>query len=300
MDPHKLLYLAAIIENGSLSKAAVQLKISQPALSKSMDRLEQELGIKLLDRGPRGIVPTASGDLIYTHACQIRDEMAMAEVRLQGAAHDGRVITIAVLPSLASYVIPLAVARWQSHHPDVVLKVIEKRQIELLWGLLRGDFDFVVGQTEFFDFTLDGLMQRVLFRDHLRIYARKDHDLFGHEYLTWSDLARYPWASPMVGRSQRTVIEKLMAAEGISELPQPIECGSVGFMKSLLANSNYLAMLPSHSLQAGTDKRLIKALPISAPELKRDIAVIFHERLRLDDVRQSLVTHIKEVGMDMS
>lgn len=299
MDPQKLLYLAAIIENGSLIKAAAQLNVSQPALSKSMDRLEHELGIKLLDRGPRGVVPTPSGDLIYTHACQIRDEMAMAEVRLQGEAHDGRVITIAVLPSLASHVIPLAVARWKLVHPDVVLKVIEKRQIELLWGLLRGDFDFVIGQTEFFDFTLDGLMQRVLFRDHLRIYARTDHELFGLEHLTWSDLSRYPWVCPMVGRKQRTVIEKLMAAEGISKLPQPIECGSVGFMKSLLANSDYLAMIPSHSLRVGTDQQLIKALPISDPALKRDIAVIFHERLRLDDVRQALVAHIKEVGMNM-
>ena len=50
MDPRKLLYLATIIEQGSLAKAAKQLAVSQPALSKSMDRLESEFGVRLLER----------------------------------------------------------------------------------------------------------------------------------------------------------------------------------------------------------------------------------------------------------
>lgn len=300
MDPQKLLYLATIIEHGSLIKAAAQLGISQPALSKSMDRLERELGIKLLDRGPRGVEPTASGHLIYSHICQIREEMEMVQTRLHGKARDQHVITIAVLPSLASQIVPIAVARWKQQYPDFLLKVVENRQIELLWGLLRGEFDFIVGQTEFFDLTLEGLMQRVLFRDHLCIYARADHELFGLEYLTWGDVARYPLVCPMVGWRHRTVIEKLMANEGVTTTPQAVECGSVEFMKTLLANSNHVAMLPSHSLNIDKDKRWIKPLPITDPALKRDIAVIFHERLRLDDVRQALVTHIKEVGMELS
>ena len=66
MDPRKLLYLATVIEQGSLAKAAKHLAVSQPALSKSMDRLESELGIKLLNRAPTGITPTTAGELL-TH-----------------------------------------------------------------------------------------------------------------------------------------------------------------------------------------------------------------------------------------
>ena len=58
MDPRKLLYLASVIEHGSFKKAAKHLNISQPALSTSMDRLEESLGSKLLNRGPAGITPT--------------------------------------------------------------------------------------------------------------------------------------------------------------------------------------------------------------------------------------------------
>ena len=300
MDPQKLLYLAAIIENGSLAKAARQLGVSQPALSKSMDRLENELGIRLLERGPSGVAPTPSGELIYTHACLIREEMGMAERRLRGRERDGRMITFAVLPSLASHVIPLAVARWREQQPDILLKVVEEVQVELLWGLLRGEFDFIVGQTEFFDVTIDGLKQRVLFRDHLRIYASPRHELFQREALTWSDLSRYPWVCPMVGWQQRTILEKLMAAEGIDPIAQSIECGSVDFMKSLLASSTHLGMLPSHAIAVGADESRIRALPITAPALKRDIALVFRERLPLSEASQQLVAQIQAVGMELS
>ncbi|MGO7421359.1 LysR family transcriptional regulator, partial [Rhizobium ruizarguesonis] len=68
IDPKKLLYFAAVIEQGSLNRAARQLSVSQPALSTSMDRLEAELGMQLLERGPKGIVATRKGDILYCHA----------------------------------------------------------------------------------------------------------------------------------------------------------------------------------------------------------------------------------------
>ena len=145
----------------------------EPALSKSMDRLESELGIKLLSRTPTGITPTTFGELLYAHARLIREEMDLAEKRVQGEKGHAHVVTLGTLPSLASSVVPLAVGRWREGHPGVLLRVVEKIQVELLLGLLRCDFDFVLGQTEYFDFFLEGLKQRVLFRDRLCVLARR-------------------------------------------------------------------------------------------------------------------------------
>ena len=83
IDSRKLLYLATVIEQGSLNKAAKCLDVSQPALSKSMDRLESGLGVKLLERGPAGITPTAFGELLCSHARSIKDELNFAEAQLQ-------------------------------------------------------------------------------------------------------------------------------------------------------------------------------------------------------------------------
>src|SRR5215470_13028985 len=85
MDSRKLLYLATVVEQGSLNKAAKRLDVSQPALSKAMDRLEDGLGIKLLDRGPNGIKATAFGELLCSHARLIKEELEFAETRIQNA-----------------------------------------------------------------------------------------------------------------------------------------------------------------------------------------------------------------------
>jgi len=300
MDPRKLLYLATIIEQGSLVKAAKLLAVSQPALSKSMDRLEAELGIKLLERGPTGIVPTSSGELIYTHARLIRAEMDLAETRLRGGDGGPRVITFGTLPSLASTVVPLAVAQWKEEFPRILLRVVEKKQVELLLGLLRGEFDFVVGQTEFFDDFLDGLKQRVLFRDRLCIFARPQHGLFKLKKLTWGDLAEFPWVCPMIAWPQRAMLEKLVAAEGVDPPQQLVECGSIDFIKSLVSASDHLAMLPVHSVTAAIKERKIKALPFAVPGLKRNIAVIFREKSSLDNASQKLIAHIEAIGTDLS
>ena len=300
MDPRKLLYLATVVEEQSLTRAAKVLGVSQPALSKSMDRLESELGMTLLERGSTGITPTSSGKLVYAYARQIRDGMRVAEARLQGSNPDAGVITLGTLPSLSNSLVPLAVGRWKQRHPNVLLRVVEKIQIELLLGLHRGDFDFIVAQTEFYDVAPEGLKQRVLFRDRLCVYARHDHPLFLEDEPSWRQLAAYPWVFPMVGWSQRTLLEKLVASEGVEPPRDLVECGSIGFTKSLIATSDHLGLLPAHCATLSPSVGSIQALPISAPALKRDIAVIFRERTSLMEAAHDLVTEVQAVGNRLS
>lgn len=299
MDPRKLLYMVTAIEEGSLSKAAKKLAISQPALTKSMDRLESELGMQLLTRTPTGILPTPLGELVYSHAKLIRDEIDLAETRLRADSAAAKVITVGALPSLASRVLPLAVARWREQVPEVMFRVIERRQLELLLGLFRREFDFIIAQTEFFDIFPEGLKQRVLFRDRLCVFARPDHYLFGLAELSWADLAQFPWISPMIGWQQRAVLEKLVEAEGVPPPRQFVESGSIAFTTTLLAESNHLALLPAHSVIADVKEGLIKALPITFPALKRNIAVIFRETAPLNELHRTFITHLEEVGKEL-
>jgi len=104
----------------------------------------------------------------------------------------------------------------------------------------------------------------------------------------------------MVGGRQRTVLEKLLASEGVDLPQQLIECGSIDFTKSLVAASDYLAMLPAHSVTADVSEGTIRALAIAVPALRRNIAVIFRERSPLDSVSRELITHIQDIGTDLS
>ena len=129
---------------------------------------------------------------------------------------------------------------------------MEKLQVELLFGLMRGDFDFVIAQTEFYNL-LDGLRQRVIFRDRLRVFARPKHRLFRVAKPTWADLAQFPWVCPMVGGRQRTVLEKLLASEGIDLPQQMIECENLPM--AARGKPNCAKMLPSFTGQESFCRR---------------------------------------------
>ena len=298
IDPKKLLYFAAVIEQGSLSRAAKLLGVSQPALSTSMDRLEAEVGMQLLDRGPKGIVTTKHGDILYCHARLIREELNLAERDLLNA-RDGHIeaIRIGSLPSLASKIIPMALSRWRETHREAQLQVVENAQIDLLIGLMRRDFDFVIGLTQVFDM-LDGLRQRVLFRDTLCVIAAPNHPLRRYEHLTWEQLVQYPWISP-TSRRKHTVLENIAVTMKVSPPPQLTVCGSVSLLKSLVAESDHLALLPAHAVRDEVVEQRLIALPFEDPSLNRDIAVFFREGYQMDPSRLDLVACVADIGLEL-
>jgi len=298
MDPRKLLYLVSIVEHGSFKKAAKQLRISQPALSTSMDRLELSLGGKLLERSPAGVTPTRLGELLYAHARLIRDELQLAERRINGAeSRNDTTLAFGTLPSLAACVVPRAVCQWRTAHPTVMLRVIEKIQLELLLSLIRGELDFIIAQTECYGY-LEGLRQRVLFRDRLYVIARPNHPASRLNNISWAELSQFPWIVQMVGR-QRMLLEKLLASEGLALPRQLIECGSVDFIKSLVADSNSLALLPASAVSTEVRAGRIEPLEIMGPLLNRDIAVMFRESSPLTAASRELIAHIEAAGLDL-
>ncbi|OYU19816.1 MAG: LysR family transcriptional regulator [Rhodobacteraceae bacterium PARR1] len=298
IDPKKLLYFASVIEHGSLNRAAKALAVSQPALSTSMDRLEAEMGMQLLDRGPRGISPTHYGEILYCHARLIREEVQLAKRDLLNA-REGQVesIRIGSLPSMAGSIIPMAIGRWRVLHPQGDLQVVENAQFDLLTGLLRRDFDFVIGFTEVFDM-LDGLRQQVLFRDLLCVIARTGHPLHDRTDLTWNDLVSYPWISP-TSRRTHTVLQHLMSTLNVAPPQQITVCGSVSLLKSLVAESDHLAMLPVYAATTEIAEGRLMALPFEDPFLHRNIAVFFREGYEMDASRRDLVACVRDTGMEL-
>lgn len=299
IDPKKLIYFASVVELGSINRAAQAMKISQPAMSTSMDRLEAEMGMQLLTRGPGGIAPTNYGEILYCHARLIREEIELARRDLLNA-RDGEVESIraGALPSLAGGVIPVALSRWHSAYPESQLQIVENAQIDLLTGLLRRDFDFVIGYTEVFDI-LDGLRQQVLFRDILCVIVRPGHPLTEQEHLNWQELVRFPWISPTSRRSH-TVLDHIMSTLNVGPPDQITVCGSVSLAKSVVAETDHVAVLPLHAIRRELNSKRLIWLPFEDPVLHRNIALFFREGYTMDQPRRDLVSMIKECGQELS
>ena len=298
IDPRKLLYFATVIETGSLTSAAKRLNISQPALSTSMERLEASVGMRLFERHAHGVATTKQGDVLYCYARLIREEIQLAKRDLENF-ESGRADTIRIgsLPSLASRIIPVALRKWRESPRKQRLQVFDNAQIDLLIGLLRRDFDFVIGFTKIFDF-LDGLRQRVLFRDCLCVIAGPKHPLRGVSPLTWPQLVAFPWISP-TSRRTHTVLEAIMRTMNV-DLPEQITvCGTVSLLKSLVAETDHLALLPAHAVEEEVAERRLCILPFGDPIFARDIAVFFREGYVMDQAQRDLVACIEQVGLEL-
>ncbi len=122
----QLHYFVAIVETGSFVAAARELDVAQPALSRQISLMEDKLGSKLLRRGRKGAVPTASGKLFYTHARSILDhlEHAIAEVGTGVDSPSGEV-RVALSVGTAALIGPKLVQRMASHYPEVLVSIVD-------------------------------------------------------------------------------------------------------------------------------------------------------------------------------
>ncbi len=243
-DLRQLQYLLVAIESGSLGRAARELRISEPALSKSLRRLEGNLGVRLLDRSSRGVTPTAFGASLADHARLVRMQLRKAvddidEIRHGGSGH----VFVGTGPSLAGSVLPAAVAKLVRERPGVRVTVIEGMLDTLVPALLGGDLDFVVAAlgTQPPDPQLE---QQVLMRDFACPVVRADHPVLKARAITLADLREQIWVLPRKADIMRQALDSLFRRQGLEPPRAAIEYSGMNFLIALLAEENVVSFLP--------------------------------------------------------
>ena len=142
MDQRQLERFVDVAESGSLSRSSRRLNMSQPALSKSLRLLEEQQGVRLLDRGPRGVRLTEFGNAFYRRACSIVAELRRANEdldNLKGLMTGNVTLGVTPGPGILDQVIPRAVVRIAEKRPSLRFRVRSGTLAELLVDLRRGD-----------------------------------------------------------------------------------------------------------------------------------------------------------------
>src|SRR6267154_2326798 len=144
MDLRHLRNMLAVMEEGSLGKAAQRLNISQPALTKSIQRLEEELGVRLFDREARGMKPTFYAESLRGYAKAACIGMAEAESQI-AALRNGTegTITVAGPALMMTELLPAVLVRLSQERPNLQVRVVAQNK-ELFSELLEGKFSLVV------------------------------------------------------------------------------------------------------------------------------------------------------------
>ena len=143
MEIHQLRYFVAVAETGSFTRAAEREGITQPTLSEQILRLEGKkhgLGRRLFDRLGRKVVLTDAGHELLGRAQGILAAVGEAERAVRDAGEGGR-LRVGAIPTLAPFILPPAITRFRTEHPDVQLQLKEDLTERLLADLLAGELD---------------------------------------------------------------------------------------------------------------------------------------------------------------
>jgi DNA-binding transcriptional LysR family regulator len=243
MDPVKLSHFLAVLETGHFARAARQLGLSQPAISKSIKALESSLGVQLFQRGQYGAQPTEFGNRLARHARLIVAEGALARaemdtLRTASAGH----LEIGASVNFARDILPAAIERYRRRWPDVAISVDVGLSSSLFNDLLNGRLDFVISAPPTTLKIDDGLAQEYLLDEVDTFVVGSEHPLVDQPEIGLADLLAFPWVVPKSG-GRWEQIHAIFAASGLPPPHRLVRTESTVLALRLLSHGPYICLL---------------------------------------------------------
>ena len=249
MKLHQVNTLVALADAGSIRAAARMLRLSQPALTKSIGQLERDLNAALVQRSAHGTQFTAIGKALLARARAIDNELRRAreEVAQLIGSYQG-LVAIGVSPAPALTIVPAALGKFRRLYPSVRVRIVEGLY-PLLAPLLReGSLDFLIGALP--PETLPkALVAEHLYDNGLVVAARTSHPLAG-KVRRLAELAESEWATAGPLSAHGTVVEEVFAE---LRLPPPriaVQAESIHAVQAILPATDLFAMLPEQVFDA--------------------------------------------------
>jgi len=148
MEIHQLRYFVAVADEGSFSRAAAKVRVAQPSLSQQIRKLEAEVGQPLFDRLPRSVVLTEAGRCLIDYARQILASIGDARRSIDELKDEvsGR-LAVGAIPTIAPYILPELVGKFQKHYPEVSLEIVEDVTDGITRRVEAGELDVALAST---------------------------------------------------------------------------------------------------------------------------------------------------------
>lgn len=286
------------------------MHISQPALSKSLRTLEDQVGAQLLNRGPRGVRLTEFGTVFYNRARSIAAEFRRAAEELgnlRGSTAGAIAVGVTPGPGVLDRVVPKAVSRVARRRPGLKVQIRSGTLSELLPALNTGDLDVLLTVLDERVIGPD-LHCRKLFDDHFALVARPAHPLFARRRIALRDLLAYRWALLEDAIPLWHVLEGIASEIGIAIQFAPIESNSVVFMRTVVSENDFIGVLPSYAAALSPELAFLPLERIAEsrvlPRLSRPMGLIHRAETTLTPVGRAILRSIaavcQELGLDQA
>jgi DNA-binding transcriptional LysR family regulator len=269
----------AVVECGSMAKAAGELGVTQPAVSEVVAELEHAFGVRLFDRNPQGVLPTVYGRALHKRGLAAFDELkqGIREIEFLADPTKGE-IRIGCPDSIAGAILAPMLERFCREYPGIALTIdpvptptlelpeLHARKLDVVLARLsRSQADDPLG---------DALSVEILFDDKAIIAAGANSRWARKRKIDLKDLLDASW----VGTSRQTLTTTLMEQAFLaSNLPAPkmrVVTFSVQVRAHLLASSDFVSAMPKSMLHLNPECRGLKELPIRLPSPKFPVAIV--------------------------
>jgi DNA-binding transcriptional LysR family regulator len=297
-DLHILL---AVVQAGSMSRAADRLAVSHPVVSKTIANLEHVLGVRLLDRTAQGTEPTAYGRALLACGTIVFDEMrrGVQEIAFLSDPTVGD-LRIGTAAPYVDGLIPAVIARLAARFPKIRFHVTDMDAVTLCGRLRERKLDLVVGRVLSAIFG-DDLTAERLFDDRLQVVAGIDSPWSRRRKLSLADLIGQPWLMPETDNIAMSLIAEAFASAGLAPPAPQVVSNSITLRVRLIETGRFVGIMPESALRFGARRTRIKTLPIRLQmETPPTVAISLKNRtpnpiakLFIDEVRTFARTNMR-------
>ncbi|HDS7012242.1 TPA: LysR family transcriptional regulator [Klebsiella variicola] len=283
----------AVAQQGTLGRAAETLNLSQPALSKTLNELEQLTGTRLFERGRLGAQLTLVGEQFLTHAVKVLDALnsaGQALNRKEGLNND--IVRIGALPTAALGILPTVIGQFHKQQKDITLQVATMNNTMLLAGLKSGEIDIGIGRMSDPDL-MSGLNYELLFLESLKLVVRPGHPLL-QETVTLSRVMEWPVVVSPKGTVPRQNAETLLQSQGCKMPDGCIETLSASLSRQLTVDFDYVWFVPSGAVKDDLRRGVLSALPIATQGAGEPIGILTRVDATLTPGTQTLLSAIRK------
>lgn len=237
---HQLRAFVEVARLGSIRAASRAARLSQPALTKSIQELEECVGAKLFIRRRQGMVMTDIGDSFFRHASMILEELRVAQEDIQqrlGLA--GGTVNIGVGGSIARTIMPQVITRFHREYPNVKIRIVEGQLVSMIPALRQGELDFTIN-TYYQSHPDNELSYEYLMDREYHVVVRKGHPL--QHATSINELLACDWTMPTPNSSYYRLLHDLFADHNM--LPKiSVSCETFMACTSLVAQSDFVSIL---------------------------------------------------------
>ena len=283
-----LRVLLAVVQTGSMGRAARHLATSQPAVSRSIADLEYALGVRLLDRGRHGVEPTPYGRALVARGLAILDELGQGirEIEFIADPTAGHLRIGASIAVTVGFVAPI-IDRLSTKYPRLAFDVLSVDTADAFRALSAREVDLLVVHLHV-PLADEHMQADVLCNDPHVVVAAAHNPWICRRRVRLADLMEQPWVLPRPDAPYGMVVSEAFRACDLG-FPRTIVSGTFPVRSMLLATGRYFSMIPRVVLSNPISRQTLRALRVELPTTVRPLAVITLKDRFLAPVAQTFI-----------